>query len=131
MIPIHSIPFVFLPFHFFSFHFIPVLSFPHFFLIYSDLLLEYHPPHYLPNRMDDISSVRTVSVTFNNGRSYYTFKQSDVKLNVVQKSMYGKYGRCKALRVFQIFLSCQHNIYAYYVDQYGQSLHSIRSYSPE
>ena len=40
--------------------------------------------------MDDLSSVRTVSVTFNNGRSQYTFKQSDVKLNVVQKSMYGK-----------------------------------------
>ena len=133
LIPVHLIRFPSIPFLFFSFLSILFQYFPLLIssLFYTDLLLEYHPPHYLPNRMDDISSVRTVSVTFNNGRSYYTFKQSDVKLTVVQKSMYGKYGRCKVLRVFQILLSCQHNSYAYYVDQCGQFLHSMRTYSPE
>ena len=84
-----------LSFPFFSFVFLsfPLISFP---FLFSSLLFSYLYPidvlvkYYLPNRMDDLSSVRTVSVTFNNGRSQYTFEQSDVKLNVVQKSMYGK-----------------------------------------
>ena len=87
--------FLFLCFPLFSSNFLsfPLLFFP---LLFSSLLFSYLYPidvlvkYYLPNRMDDLSSVRTVSVTFNNGRSQYTFKQSDVKLNVVQKSMYGK-----------------------------------------
>lgn len=57
----------------------------------GDLRLTFQGYVGIVTAVDDSSVIPTVSVTFNNGRTFYTFPQSVVKLETAPKSMYGEY----------------------------------------